>query len=137
MMTDEDKFVELVREASETGLSAFTQAGCNIEEEDVRDYYSDVDNSFGSRVIVNEGSFIVAHIYPLEFNNNHLVCAIAHYFSMDGTGHELLSEIEQWATDAGCKMIYQPTLYNNDPRLVKYYQRRGYKHSGFTFTKEI
>jgi len=99
-------------------------------------YFTQFASSPSAYFDVKGESFITAYVFEHEWVYEK-VFALGHFFSNDRHGVRLLKEAEKWGKEQGAVVSSESTFFNNDPRLINYFERIGYQHVGYSFVKYL
>jgi RimJ/RimL family protein N-acetyltransferase len=98
------------------------------------DYFTQFANSPSAYFDVKGESFITAYVFEHEWAYEKFF-SLGHFFSNDRHGIRLLKEAEKWGKEQGAVVAHESTYFNNNPKLIKYFERLGYQHVGYSFVK--
>lgn len=81
-------------------------------------------------------------VFPFLFNRDRrMACEVMWWVNPEaqgrGAGRALLEAIEPAGREAGCDVIQMVHLANSPPQAGALYERRGYRHSESSYTKEL
>ena len=129
-----EKAVQLVIDGYKDERNHCFNKGHKLSRIKMLDYFTTFAESPQSYFDLKGESFITAYVFEHEWTYEKFF-SLGHFFSNDRNGVKLLKQAEAWGKEQGAVVASESTFFNNNPRLIKYFERMGYEHVGYSFVK--